>query len=67
MTRSQYDQLVKQRTELILGSELAAQAYVAHFETQLRRRRVRTWLRTAGRQFARGCVAMFGHYPDGIC
>jgi hypothetical protein len=67
MTQGQYDQLVETRTDQILGHELTAEVYAAHFETQMRRRgKVRKWLCTSGRQFARAGVNLLGSYPQGM-
>jgi len=54
MTRRQHDQLVKTRTDLILGEELSAEVYAAHFETQMHRGKIRRWLCAGYIQFARG-------------
>jgi hypothetical protein len=60
MTRSQHDQLVKTRTDLILGGELTAEVYAAHFEIQMHRGKVRDRLYTAYIHFARAGAMVFG-------
>jgi hypothetical protein len=58
MTRGQHDKLVKERADRILDSELTAGAYAIHFESQLRRGRVRKLLYIGFLHFSRaGAIA----------
>jgi hypothetical protein len=66
MTCGPRAQLVKVRTDLILGGERAAEVYAAHFETQLHRGPVRRWLHVICGHFARAGGVMFSVYPEGI-
>jgi hypothetical protein len=65
MTRSQYDQLVQTRTDLIMDDELAAGVFAVHFETQLRRGKLRTLLHRSGRHLARAGAALACCYTQG--
>lgn len=67
MTHRQHDQLVKTRTDLILGDELTAEVYAAHFETQMHSGKVRKWLYAMCIYFARGGALVSGADPRGIC
>jgi hypothetical protein len=64
--RRQRNKVVEARADLILGGELTAEAYVAHFETQMRRIKLRRLLYVSYVHFARGCVPLAGHGPGGL-
>ena len=67
MTRSEHDQLVKTRTDLILGDELTAEVYAVHFETQMHSGKVGKWLYAMCVHFARLGALVSGADPRGIC
>jgi len=54
MIRRQRDQLVAVRAEFILTDEPAVQAYMLHFERQLRRGKLRRLLYAGSMHFLRG-------------
>jgi hypothetical protein len=53
MARGQHHKLVRERADRILDSELTAKAYAIHFETQLRRGRIRRLLYIGYLHFSR--------------
>jgi hypothetical protein len=59
MIRRQRNRLVEVRADLILADEATVAAYAVHFETQMRRSKVRKLLSTSYLRFARNGVAMF--------
>jgi hypothetical protein len=65
MIRRQRNKLVEVRADLILADEVSSEAYVIHFESQMRRSKVRKLLYTSFLQFARS-GAMTGLNPVGI-
>jgi hypothetical protein len=64
--RRQRNKVVEARADLILGGELTAEAYVAHFETQMRRIKLRRLLYISYVHFARACAPLAGHDSSGI-
>jgi|HubBroStandDraft_3_1064219.scaffolds.fasta_scaffold135190_2 hypothetical protein len=64
--RRQRNKVVEARTDLILGGELTAEAYVVHFETQMRRIKLRRLLYISYVHFARACAPLAGHDSSGI-
>ena len=64
--RRQRNKVVEARADLILGGELTAEAYVVHFETQMRRIKLRRLLYISYAQFARACAPLAGHDLSGI-
>jgi hypothetical protein len=65
MTGRRRSNVVEARADLILGDELAAQAYAVHFEAQMHRGTVRkvlciSCLARAGASLARLCFLGFG-------
>jgi hypothetical protein len=56
MTRRQRSQLVAVRAEFILADEPAVQAYMLHFEAQLRRGKLRRLLSASYIHFARAAM-----------
>jgi hypothetical protein len=64
--RRQRNKVVEARADLILGGELTAEAYVVHFETQMRRIKLRRLLYIGYVHFARGCAPLAGHDSSGI-
>jgi hypothetical protein len=65
MIRRQHNKLVEVRADLILAGEATTEAYVTHFEAQMRRSKVRKLLYTSFLQFA-SSGAMLGLNPIGI-
>ena len=59
MTRRQRDELVAVRADLILADEPAVEAYMLHFEAQLRRGKVRKLLYASYVHFARAGAILF--------
>lgn len=58
MARGPHGKLVEERADRILDSELIARAYAIHFETQLRRGRIRRLLHIGYLHFSRaGAIA----------
>ena len=66
MTGRRRTQLVAERADLILTSELDAHAYVVHFEAQMRRSMIRRLLRASYLHFARSGTILAGHDPQDI-
>jgi len=66
MSPSQHDRLVTTRADLILDDELATEVFAVHFETQLRRGKLRTLLHRSGRQLARAGAALARCYPHSV-
>jgi hypothetical protein len=66
MIRSQRNKIVEVRADLILDDELTAEAYIVHFEAEMRRGKVRKLLYAAYTQFSRTGVVMFSLNPIGI-
>ena len=66
MTRGQRNELVKERAAAILGSECTAGAYAVQFDTQLRRRRLRTLLHRSYLRFSRAGAMAAGFDPREI-
>jgi hypothetical protein len=66
MTRGQRDELVKERAEAILGSEPTVGAYAVHFDTQLRRGRLRALLYRSYIRFSRAGAMAVGLDPGEI-
>ena len=64
--RRQRNKVVEARTDLILGGEPTAQAYVVHFETQMRHIKLRRLLYISYVLFARARAPLAGHDPSGI-
>jgi hypothetical protein len=58
MTRRQRDQLVAVRTEFILADEPAVRAYMLHFESQLRRGKLRRLLYAGYLHFLKGSATL---------
>jgi hypothetical protein len=65
MIRRQRNKLVEVRADLILADEATTEAYVMHFEAQMRRSRMRKLLYTSFLQFAHS-GPMFDLNPIGI-
>jgi hypothetical protein len=63
MARGQHGKLVKERADRILDSALTARAYAIHFETQLRRGRIRRLLYIGYLQFSRAGALAAGLDP----
>jgi hypothetical protein len=53
MTGRRRSEVVEARADLILSAEPSAEAYVAHFEAQMRRGRIRRLLHAGFLRFAR--------------
>jgi hypothetical protein len=66
MTRGQRDELVKERAQAILASEPAVGAYAVHFDTQLRRGRLRALLYRSYIRFSRASTMAVGLDPGEI-
>jgi hypothetical protein len=67
MTRGQHDKLAKERAARILDSELTARSYAIHFETQLRRGRLRRLLYIGYLNFSRAGAIAAGLDPGESC
>jgi hypothetical protein len=65
MIRRQRNKLVEVRADLILADEATTEAYVVHFEGQMRRSKMRKLLYASFLQFAHS-GAMFDFNPIGI-
>jgi len=64
--RRERNKVVEARADLILGGELTAEAYGVHFETQMRRIKLRRLLYISYLQFTRACAPLAGHDLSGI-
>ena len=66
MTRRQRDTVVAGRADLILGGELTTEAYAVHFETQMRRNKLRRLPYISYVHFARSGAILVSHDHRGI-
>jgi hypothetical protein len=60
MTRRQRDKTVEAHADLILAEEQSLRTYSAHFETQMRRGKMRGLFRAGCRWFTRAGTALTG-------
>jgi hypothetical protein len=66
MTSEQRKKLVEARADLILADKFASEAYLAHFEAQIHRSKLRKLFNTSYTKFARSGVALLASYSTGI-